>query len=165
MNESHKLVLEITQEIDEDEFLDTCEILSPKALMGAVVVDVVTNRGCDPEGDYYIISELHIRLSDGRVIIVTFQVDEGMIVEQWMPMDKGKGVFSDEEVKNLNDYQNAGVMHPFTCENGCGVLIATNEGWHCPECGYRQYWAHDFMLSGEWRKSAIGGHKPNGERG
>lgn len=90
MDESRKLVLEITKDLGDDEYLDTADILSPKALMGAEVVDVITNRGCDPEGDYDIISELHIRLLDGRVIFVTFAVDEGMLIEQWIPLAENK---------------------------------------------------------------------------
>ena len=25
-------------------------------------------------------------------------------------------------------------------------LLATSQGWVCPVCGYKQDWAHDFML-------------------
>lgn len=82
-----KLILKITQEIGDDEYDYTTEVLYPKDLMGAKVVDVTTNHGCDPEGDYDIISELHIQLLDGRVIFVTFAVDEGMLIEQWVPME------------------------------------------------------------------------------
>jgi hypothetical protein len=60
-----------------------------------------------------------------------------------------------EEVCNaLNRYQRLGLMHPFTCDNhNCrglapdfGVLVAKEDGWHCPTCDYRQYWAHQFMI-------------------
>ena len=61
-------------------------------------------------------------------------------------------IFSEEEVKNLNDFQNSGNVHPFTCPNGHGNLIATKEGWYCPKCDYVQLWAHDFMKSGDWRE-------------
>lgn len=55
-----------------------------------------------------------------------------------------------EEVDNLNRYQRWGKMHEFTCPNDHPdrVLVAHRDGWHCPnpECGYRQGWAHEFML-------------------
>lgn len=73
-----------------------------------------------------------------------------------------EGAFTPQEVENLNDYQNAGMVHPFTCGSGnrCdenhaggeGKLIATVRGWICPFCDYTQNWAHDFMKNGEWRK-------------
>jgi hypothetical protein len=67
-----------------------------------------------------------------------------------------------EEVAALNDYQQNGRFHPFTCGNDrsddvhvayaalhrdrdLGLLVATAGGWHCPVCGYFQNWAHDFM--------------------
>lgn len=86
MDESRRLTLEITQEISDDKYLNTTEILSPKDLIGAKIVDLITNPRCDPNGDYDIISELYIRLLDGRVIIVTFAIDEGMLIEQWIPI-------------------------------------------------------------------------------
>lgn len=73
-------------------------------------------------------------------------------------MEKLTTPFSNEQVENLNKFQQSGMFHPFTCcsagsaekcerRNGLseGVLIATPEGWVCP-CGeYKQNWAHDFM--------------------
>jgi len=74
-------------------------------------------------------------------------------------METIKKPFTQEQVDNLNHYQNEGKFHPFTCCGGdkntpnCqrnagtseGVLIATVDGWVCP-CGeYKQDWAHDFM--------------------
>ena len=92
--------------------------------------------------------------------------------------------FNDEQVKALNEFQNAGRFHPFTClndgdeahiayefekahpgknydeyikeEKAKGVnfpemaftetnLIATNDGWICPVCDYKQKWANGFM--------------------
>ena len=61
-------------------------------------------------------------------------------------------IFTDDEVKSLNEYQTSHVGHPFTCGNGCGDLIATKEGWHCPKCDYKQFWAHDFMKNGTWKR-------------
>lgn len=67
--------------------------------------------------------------------------------------------WTEDQVINLNDYQAAGVMHPFTCANRgkgehslFGVLIANTDGWNCPECDYAQDWAHDFMVNGAWRE-------------
>ena len=73
MDKTRKLALEITQEIGDDEYLDTCETLSPEALIGAVVVDVHTNSAYDSKFD--VISGLHLRIADGRVITVTFAID------------------------------------------------------------------------------------------
>lgn len=71
-------------------------------------------------------------------------------------------VFTPEEVSNLNEYQQAGVMHPFTCGSGNrtdehhldgeGMLVATEDGWICPYCPYTQSWAHEFMKTGSWKK-------------
>ena len=72
-------------------------------------------------------------------------------------MTKITAPFSDAQVEALNEYQKIGIMHPFTCGNEnkrkkCklsdiheGILIATTKGWVCPDCGYKQDWAHDFM--------------------
>ncbi len=67
------------------------------------------------------------------------------------------------EVKVLNEFQTLRQFHPFTCggdrmdeahrayqaEHGgdFGQLLATEEGWRCPVCDYRQNWAHGFMAS------------------
>ncbi len=66
------------------------------------------------------------------------------------------------EVASLNEYQNAGAWHPFTCPNrdlsphrtgsqDVGMLEASAAGWICPDCGYMQDWAHDWMVDGTWR--------------
>jgi len=68
-----------------------------------------------------------------------------------------KAPFTDEKVKELNEYQSSRRMHPYTCDRKApecevnqeprdrskdGVLIATKEGWICP-CGkYKQNWCH-----------------------
>jgi hypothetical protein len=61
--------------------------------------------------------------------------------------------FTDEQVGRLNVWQVSG-LHPFTCgwrddHVTEGILIATHEGWICPEerCSYTQDWAHDFMAT------------------
>lgn len=70
-----------------------------------------------------------------------------------------KAPFTKEQVKALNEWQQDGGVHPFTCstpENapecerangvGDGDLRATKHGWICP-CGkFTQDWAHDFMI-------------------
>lgn len=66
-------------------------------------------------------------------------------------------VFTPEQVKSLNEYQQAGVMHPFTCGgdakhlDGEGILVATEDGWICPYCDYKQNWAHGFMMDDSWK--------------
>lgn len=64
-----------------------------------------------------------------------------------------------DQVASLNAYQSSGVFHPYTCGNRCvsdrgddGVLVATPEGWICPECGYTQAWALAWMTDWSWRK-------------
>lgn len=74
--------------------------------------------------------------------------------------EKGlRKAFSSQQVKHLNNWQDSGLVHPFTCGNlvcskdrvlrnhDCN-LVATEYGWFCPSCGYHQDWAHDFMLDG-----------------
>jgi len=62
--------------------------------------------------------------------------------------------WTEQQVKNLNDYQTSGVFHPYTCggnRNGksCRAdLVATKDGWVCPEgCGYTQEWADASTLN------------------
>ena len=69
-----------------------------------------------------------------------------------------KAPWTAEQVKNLNDFQEAGIFHEFCCGGKIGgadchaVLIATENGWVCPvNCGYTQDWANDFMTNGSWR--------------
>ena len=69
-------------------------------------------------------------------------------------MSKITPPWSPEQVAALNAWQANGRVHPFTCGNrdtpehdkDGGQLIADKTGWRCPVCGYRQYWAHDFMV-------------------
>lgn len=55
--------------------------------------------------------------------------------------------WTDEQVKALNKYQKERFMHPFTCPNDHDnrELVATNNGWICKYCDYRQDWCHDWM--------------------
>jgi hypothetical protein len=69
--------------------------------------------------------------------------------------------WSDEQVENINRFQNAGAFHPFTCN--CPhpernyKLKATNEGLRCTDCGWDQRWVHVFMADGSamanWEES------------
>lgn len=70
-----------------------------------------------------------------------------------------------ETVDALNRWQTNGPFHPFTCggdrrddahrayqaQHGgdFGQLVAEPDGWRCPVCGYRQNWAHKFMVE-QW---------------
>lgn len=64
--------------------------------------------------------------------------------------------FTPDQVASLNAYQDAEVMHPFTCggDHGSTKLVATPEGWICPECPYKQNWAHDWMANRFWESTA-----------
>jgi hypothetical protein len=69
-----------------------------------------------------------------------------------------KAPWTAEQVVKLNEFQNAGYVHPFTCPNrdeghgefngDKGALVATVRGWICPFCDYAQDWAHDGMDKG-----------------
>lgn len=48
-------------------------------------------------------------------------------------------------IEGLNALQQSGMVHPYTCgnsdcrrETGGGVLRATQDGWVCDRCGYKQ---------------------------
>ncbi len=67
-------------------------------------------------------------------------------------METIKAPFTTEQVRNLNIYQHSSHVHPFTCMNTHtpnNNLIATEEGWVCPHCDYKQDWAHKFMAEFE----------------
>ena len=62
--------------------------------------------------------------------------------------------FTLEQVEWLNAYQKNAHVHPFTCGgdrkdaahlDGEGVLVATEAGWICLYCAYKQSWAHLYM--------------------
>jgi hypothetical protein len=57
--------------------------------------------------------------------------------------------FTPEQVAALNRFQTNGNFHPFTCGNDSRhrVLVATESGWMCLDCDYRQEWAHSFMAA------------------
>lgn len=52
-----------------------------------------------------------------------------------------------EELEQLNIQQHSGRFHPYTCGfnrtdinhlDGEGILLATENGWVCPYCNYKQ---------------------------
>lgn len=58
-------------------------------------------------------------------------------------MSKSHAPWTPAQVLVLNNYQ-VGKFHPYTC-GGCTPardLIATEEGWVCAWCGYKQDWCH-----------------------
>ena len=63
--------------------------------------------------------------------------------------------WTEEQIECLNNYQNAGVVHPFTCgKNDCrDILVATKDCWKCPSCDYIQNWALDFMVT--WKADKL----------
>lgn len=72
-------------------------------------------------------------------------------------MEKVTAPFTRSQCASLNEYQTAGMFHPFTCgEPTChGIrLVAVADGWRCANqiCGYQQDWAHAWMADWSWRK-------------
>ena len=52
-----------------------------------------------------------------------------------------------EQVKALNEFQRKGEFHPYTCGSGTHsttLLLASPDGWWCPDCTYTQPWAWAF---------------------
>lgn len=71
--------------------------------------------------------------------------------------------WTDHQVANLNRWQRCDHVHPFTCPNyhdGSRVLVAENNGWHCPSCEYRQTWAHAGMVLTPPRPMVLKGSEP-----
>lgn len=69
-------------------------------------------------------------------------------------MEQSMPPWNKDQIKNLNSWQTCGFFHPFTCGNEkCRAdLIATENGWKCPNCDYTQNWAHGFMTRNEPKK-------------
>ena len=74
-------------------------------------------------------------------------------------MSKVNAPFTPDQVKSLNEYQESGVMHPFTGNNDIlpgmeeDILVAEEDGWHSlhdPE--YFQDWAHHWMADWSWKQ-------------
>lgn len=76
--------------------------------------------------------------------------DWGLMVSNTEPA--GERIWTDEQVRNINEFQRSGAMHPFTCS--CPHpernyrLIAHPDGLRCDHCGHHQTWVHPFMADG-----------------
>src|ERR1022692_2872373 len=87
-----------------------------------------------------------------------------------------KAPWTPEQVKALNEYQEGGWFHPFTCGgdnrnkkhlDGEGALVAAVYGWVCPYCDYEQDWAYEFMTQpapAHWGKPACSEQEPDRTR-
>lgn len=74
--------------------------------------------------------------------------------QEFKPPPKREAPWTNEEVKELNDFQNCRWFHPFTDPINSITMIATNNGWTLPgQTEIIQTWAHEFMF-GAWRKDA-----------
>jgi hypothetical protein len=68
--------------------------------------------------------------------------------------------WTDDQVRSLNDYQEASYFHPFTYGEGEEKvdLIATREGWIAKRGGpVVQTWAHEFTCNWQWQTAGIPG--------
>jgi hypothetical protein len=65
-------------------------------------------------------------------------------------VDIVRAPWSAQQVNALNDYQARDDVHEYTCVNDhdeeSRILIATEQGWVCPSCDYKQDWAHRAVL-------------------
>lgn len=52
--------------------------------------------------------------------------------------------FTDAQMAALNEYQQSGRFHPYTCgtDRSHPKLVPSRQGWHCVACDYTQDWAH-----------------------
>lgn len=58
--------------------------------------------------------------------------------------------WTEEQVKNLNNYQKREDVHEYTCGYCRKALIATKDGWICV-CGkHKQDWCLDWTANSEW---------------
>lgn len=60
--------------------------------------------------------------------------------------------WSEDEIASLNERQQQD-LHQYTCGNNSlhKALVAYRDGWHCPDCNYRQTWAHRKDTQWWWR--------------
>lgn len=58
-----------------------------------------------------------------------------------------KAPWTEEQVANLNTYQESGIFHPYTCgkDSRHRDLVATTDGWVCLDCDYKQDWCHEHI--------------------
>lgn len=60
--------------------------------------------------------------------------------------------FDEEQIKNINEYQNCGAFHPLTCYCGNHILLEPKrDGLWCPRCGRFQNWIHKWIADGSWK--------------
>lgn len=64
--------------------------------------------------------------------------------------------WTQEQIDALNERQRDESLHPYTCGNDSmhRLLMATPDGWVCPDCDYRQRWAHEADATGATLKMA-----------
>lgn len=71
-----------------------------------------------------------------------------------------KAPWTPAQTRQLNAWQRADCVHPFTCaargdgrhgelHGDMGTLVASPLGWICPWCDGTQDWAHDYMADAE----------------
>lgn len=62
--------------------------------------------------------------------------------------------FTADQIQSINEYQESGNFHPFTCGNSSNhpVLVATQDGMKCPKCHFCQKWVHEWMSDGSWKQ-------------
>lgn len=66
-----------------------------------------------------------------------------------------KAPFTQDQVNNINEFQEAGVVHPFTCGNDGAILLAHCAGLECQYCDYTQDWVHEGMADGSFLKAQV----------
>lgn len=86
---------------------------------------------------------------------------------EYMTIPVIRAPWTKEQIEHLNKYQVNINYHPYTCGNDksneahqayakmmgdiqLGVLVATEKGWICPACDYKQDWALKWSLSDEY---------------
>lgn len=59
-----------------------------------------------------------------------------------MTSPKMYAAWTAEQVAALSVRQADDTMHPYTCGNDSNhsVLVPSESGWTCPDCGYQQDW-------------------------
>ena len=63
-----------------------------------------------------------------------------------------KAPWTEDQVNSANEFQKAGIFHPYTCGKCRDDLVATPEGWKC-SCGqWHQDWAEPMMLDWSWKE-------------
>lgn len=63
-------------------------------------------------------------------------------------MKQIKAPFTQDQVNHINEFQESGIVHEFTCPNDRSILFASQTGLGCPVCDYEQDWVHDVMADG-----------------